>query len=240
VESEWQNKTRIRCVRSDASRHGHNHKMPEIEPGARQRAAPTLRRSASAALRQASPIEIASSTVVACLNLDDEADQHFELAWRSRLGGGNGRLGGGALSGTTGHIAESVVEISLAERGYVPLAHHPGPGRHGVDLLMLHFTTELVVAFEVKGTLRRGFVPRLTRGDLAQMSSAWLDKPDNPAMTSSALRSEDIFGAVAVLNFPDLTLRVAFTGDFANFRPVLGKTELADPSAIGLQELCRE
>lgn len=189
---------------------------------------------------KASPIEIAGSTVVACLDLDNEADHHFESAWRSRRDGGTGRLSGGALPGTTGHIAESVVEVALAERGYVPLAHHRGPGRRGVDLLMLHLTAEMIFAIEVKGTLRRGFVPRLTRGDLAQMSSGWLDKPDNPAMTGSALRSEDVFGAVAVLNFADMMLRVAFTADFANFRPVLEEPELADPSMIDLQELCRE
>lgn len=105
---------------------------------------------------------------------------------------------------------------------------------------MLHLTSQMVFAIEVKGTLRRGFVPRLTRGDLAQMSSDRLDKPDKPAMTSSALRSEDIFGAVAALNFAELTLRVAFTADFATFRPTLDETELTDPSRVGLQELCRE
>jgi hypothetical protein len=167
--------------------------MPEVERDGSRRVAPTLHQSATAALRQAIPIEIAISTVAACLDPEREADQRFEAAWRSRLEGGTGRLSGGALPGTTGHIAESVVEVALAERGYVPLAHHPGPGRHGVDLLMLHLSLEIVFAIEVKGTLRKGFVPRLTRGDLAQMSSAWLDKPDNPAMTSSALRSEDIY-----------------------------------------------
>lgn len=214
--------------------------MPEVEQDASQRAAPNPRRSASAALRQANPIEIANSTVLGCLNFDDQADQHFESAWRSRRDGGTGRLRGGALPGTIGHIAESVVEVVLAESGYVPLAHHPGPGRHGVDLLMLHLASETVFAIEVKGTLRRGFVPRLTRGDLAQMSNAWLDKSDNPAMTSAALRAEDVFGAVAALNFVELTLRVAFTADFANFRPLLDEAELVDPSAISLQELCRE
>lgn len=214
--------------------------MPEVEPGVSQRGAPGPRRSASVALRQTRPIEIASNTVLDCLDLDDEADQHFQSAWLSRRDGGADRLSGGALPGAVGHIAESVVEVVLTERGYAPLAHHPGPGRHGVDLLMLHLTAETVFAIEVKGTLRRGFVPRLTRGDLAQMSNAWLDKPDNPAMTSTALRSEDVFGAVAALNFADLTLRVAFTADFASFHPLLDEVELANPSAIRLQELCRE
>jgi hypothetical protein len=105
---------------------------------------------------------------------------------------------------------------------------------------MLHLPSETVLAIEVKGTLRSGFIPRLTRGDLAQMSNAWLDKPDNPAMTSTALRSEDIFGAVAALNFADLTLRVAFTADFVNFRPVQDEVERGNPSTRSLQELCRE
>jgi hypothetical protein len=214
--------------------------MPELEPNTNRGAPPTLRRLAAAALRQAIPIEIASNTVRACMDLEREADQRFEAAWRSRLTGGTGPLGGGALPGTTGHIAESVVEVALAERGYVPLAHHPGPGRHGVDLLMLHLSSEMVFAIEVKGTLRRGFVPRLTRGELAQMSSAWLDKSDNPGMSSSALRAEDVFGAIAALNFADLTLRVAFTADFASFRPLLDEAELSDPSMIGLHGLCRE
>jgi hypothetical protein len=47
----------------------------------------------------------------------------------------------------------------LVERGYAPLAHHPGPGRHGVGLLSLHVEAELMLAVEVKGTLRPGRVP---------------------------------------------------------------------------------
>jgi hypothetical protein len=35
----------------------------------------------------------------------------------------------------TGHIAESVVEVMLTERGLATVAQHSGPGRHGVDLL---------------------------------------------------------------------------------------------------------
>lgn len=52
--------------------------------------------------------------------------------------------------------------------------------------------------------------------------------------------SPDIFGAVAALNFADLTLPVAFTADFVNFRPLLNEAELANPSEISLQELSRE
>jgi hypothetical protein len=91
----------------------------------------------------------------------------------------------GALPGITGHVAESLVEMILSDHGYVPLAHHVGPGRHGADLIMLHLTSEMAFAVEVKGTLRPRHVPHLTRGELDQMSTAWVDKSDNPAMAST-------------------------------------------------------
>lgn len=43
----------------------------------------------------------------------------------------------------------------------------------------------MVFAVEVKGILRARRVPRLTRGELEQMSEAWVDKPDNPGMTGT-------------------------------------------------------
>jgi hypothetical protein len=43
----------------------------------------------------------------------------------------------GALGGVTGHVAESVVEIVLESLGWTPVWHFLGPGRHGVDLLLL-------------------------------------------------------------------------------------------------------
>lgn len=173
--------------------------------------------TARAALRRATPIAVDERTVTDCLNLESEQDRSFETAWRNP---GVAATRRGGLPGTIGHIAESVVEVLLAERGYVPLAHHPGPGRHGVDLVMLHLPSEMAFAVEVKGTLKSGLIPRLTRRELAQMSSAWVDKPDNPGMHNTSLRSEDVYGAVAVVNFADLELRVAFTSDFEAFEPV--------------------
>ena len=57
-----------------------------------------------------------------------------------------------------------------------------GPGRHGVDLLMLSPAADHVLAIEVKGTLRTGRLPRLSRRATLQMSAAWVDKRDNPGM----------------------------------------------------------
>jgi Holliday junction resolvase-like predicted endonuclease len=91
----------------------------------------------------------------------------------------------GALPGITGHVAESLVEMILSDHGYVPLAHRVGPAQHGADLIMLHLTSEMAFAVEVKGTLRPRHVPHLTRGELDQMSTAWVDKSDNPAMAST-------------------------------------------------------
>ncbi len=196
----------------------------------------TLRASGSlttvpeATLRLARPLPIDPAVVSGCLDLGAEVDRRFSAAWRDSLQALPRSQRGGALASATGHIAESVVELILDERGYVPLAHHPGPGRHGVDLVMLHLPTEMVVAIEVKGTLRAGHVPRLTQGELDQMSPGWVDKADNPGMTGGDLASDDVYGAVAAVNFADMTLRVAMTADFATFAPVLAEDKLDDPS----------
>lgn len=191
---------------------------------------PDQRRAAQLALRSAQPIPVDPQVVEGCLDLTDERDLDFEMLWRGRMSDPRFRSQRRVLPGVVGHIAESAVEVMLAERGYVPLAHHSGAGRHGVDLLMLHPASEMVFAIEVKGTLWSGFIPRLTGGDLAQMSSAWIDKPDNPAMAGAALESADVFGAIAAINLTDLVLRVSFTTDFAVFRPVAGDGELSAPS----------
>ena len=78
-----------------------------------------------------------------------------------------------------------------------------------------------MVAVEVKGTLTAGRIPRLSRHELTQMSAEWVDKAGNPGMAEFGLRSADIYGAVAVVNFADLTWRVAMTADFSALRPVI-------------------
>ena len=183
-----------------------------------------------APLRLASPLPISDELVNECLDLDSELDIRFSRAWHEPVRPLPSTLRAGALPGITGHIAESVVELVLADYQYVPLEHHVGPGRHGADLIMLNLTADLVLVIEVKGTLRPGHVPRLTSGELAQMSAGWLDKPDNPAMVSAGLRSEDVYGAVMAVNFADMTLRAIVTADFIALSPVMRWEELDDPS----------
>lgn len=186
--------------------------------------------SASQALRAAHALPIADELVVGCLDLDDALDRRFALAWRNGLLALAPPLRSGALPGVTGHLAESVVEVMLADRGFVPLSHHPGPGRHGVDLLMLHLEAEMVLAIEVKGTLRPRRLLRMPSRELSQMTTDWVDDADNPGMTGAKRSSEDVFGAFAAVNLADMTLRMALTADFATYRPVTTAGDLDGPS----------
>ena len=95
---------------------------------------------------------------------------------------------------------------------------------------MLHLEAEMLFAVEVKGTLVPGRVPRLTRGEMQQMSGAWVDKPDNPAMTTWRLSSQDVYGALTAVNFADMTLLVAFTADFDAFTAVRSDAWLRTPA----------
>lgn len=120
----------------------------------------------------------------------------------------------GALAGVTGHVAESVAEIVLERAGWTPVWHFVGPGRHGVDLLLLGPRQERLFAVEVKGTLRVRHWPRMRRGALSQMDVAWLDKADNPAMSEWGVTSDDVCGAIVLINFAELTFKVALSSDF--------------------------
>ena len=111
----------------------------------------------------AAPFPLASTMVEGCLDLDQLADQVFARAWRGSLAALSPAERRGALAGVTGHVAESVVELLLAEVGYQLLWHFTGPGRHGVDLIVLCPAGERVVAVEVKGSLRPRYWPRLSR-----------------------------------------------------------------------------
>lgn len=158
-------------------------------------------------------------------------DWLFVAALRDGLGTLPRSQRSGALAGVTGHVAESVAEVLLEDLGYVPIWHFTGPGRHGVDLLELHPETGVILAVEVKGTLRPGRWPRLSRGELQQMSAAWIDKADNPGMAEWDLRAEDIRGAVIRINFADRRWRAALTDDFETLVPVDDLDQLALPFA---------
>lgn len=126
-------------------------------------------------------------------------------------------------------MAESVAELLLDDLGYHAIWHFTGPGRHGVDLLEFHRNTEIVMAVEVKGTLRPGHSPRLTRGELRQMSTGWINKAANPGMGEWDLTSGDVFGPVILINFADRRWRAALTADFEILVPVDDLSQLEDP-----------
>jgi hypothetical protein len=132
----------------------------------------------------------------------------------------------------TGHIAESLVAVILAELGYSLVWQLTGPGHHGVDLIELAPDGERLVAVEVKGTLRARRWPRLSGRELRQMSAGWLDKADNPGMKEWGLESADLCGAVIAVNFAEMAMRAGITFDFETMQPVKDLGELADPGLL--------
>ena len=89
------------------------------------------------ALRRAPAVDLQRSPVEHCLDLRQPGDVRFHVAWTRSLDALAHNERAGALAGVTGHVAESVLELLLADVGYHPVWHFTGPGRHGVDLLML-------------------------------------------------------------------------------------------------------
>jgi hypothetical protein len=170
-----------------------------------------------AALRQASVFSLDATVTEECLDLTCAKDRLFACGWRSGPAALS-RAERCAIAGVTDHIAESVTEVLLDRLGWRVLWHFTGPGRHGVHLVFLT-VDDKIVAVEVKGTLTAGHIPRLSRREMTQMSAEWVDKADNPGMAELRLRSADIFGAVAVINFADMTWRIALTSDFSALTP---------------------
>lgn len=137
------------------------------------------------------------------------------------------------LNGITGHVAESVAAALLADEfGYIPLQQMVGPesGGHGVDLVVMAPDHSAILTVEVKGTLQQRRWPRLTAGEVAQMSSAWLDKDDNPGMDDHDLLAADVYGAVILVNFARLQWKCAVTADFTTAHPVATFEDLEDLS----------
>ena len=180
------------------------------------------------ALGRAPAVGLEASVVSGCLDLERRPqDLPFAIAWTRSLAALPPGQRRGALAGVTGHVAESVVEILLVDLGYHPIHHFIGPGRHGIDLLMLSPECKDVLAIEVKGTLRAGHVPRLSRRAVAQMSAAWIDKADNPGMGEWELNSDDVYAAVVAVNFADMWVRAAVSSDLERWRPVASLDDLA-------------
>ena len=180
----------------------------------------------SGRLRQAAAFRVDTSVVEDCLDVSAARDALFARGWRT----GPSALARSercAVAGVTGHVAESVTEVLLDNLGWRALWHFTGPGRHGVDLVFLA-PNDVVVAIEVKGTLVRRRIPRLSGRELTQMSAAWIDKADNPGMAELGLQSADVYGGVVVVNFGDMIWRTALTAEFVTLRPVMSSTQLTD------------
>ena len=172
-----------------------------------------------AALRRASAFGLDTAVVMECLDPASAKDRLFAKGWRSGPASLT-RADRCAVAGVTGHVAESVIEVLLDRLDWRVLWHFTGPGRHGVDLLFLTPDNK-VAAVEVKGTLTARRIPRLSRREITQMSAEWVDKADNPGMAELGLRSTDVYGAVAAVNFADMTWRIALTADFSALLPVI-------------------
>jgi hypothetical protein len=183
---------------------------------------------ACVALRSATPLHLDDAIVDGCVDRSSALDRLFERG-RQRGVRSLNPSERAHVAGITGHIAESVVEVLLNELGWIPLWHFTGPGFHGVDLVLLS-PCDQVTAVEVKGTLVAGRIPRLSRGELAQMSTEWIDGDDNPGMAALGVNSEDTYGAIIVVNFVDRTWRAAFTSDFERFIPAIDVEQLRETS----------
>jgi hypothetical protein len=178
-------------------------------------------RSATHPVSRAAALPLEHSQIAACLDLSERpSDAIFEKVFRRSLNVLQPAERRGALSGVTGHVAESVVEVVFEGLGWTPVWHFVGPGRHGVDLLLLGPGAERLFAVEVKGTLRPRVWPRMRRGELTQMDVGWLDKPDNPAMSEWGVTSEDVYGSIVLVNFAELRYKAALTSDFTTWYPV--------------------
>lgn len=169
-------------------------------------------------LRSATPFPLESDVVESCLDLSGSRDEEFFQRWKAICAGVPQRIPN-SLAVVTGHVAESVVAMILEEQGLLPIAHQTGAGGHGVDLIVFDPAKEVVIAVEVKGTLRAGRLPWLTRREKSQMSREWLDQKDNPTMAEFDFDSADIYGAVIAVNFSEMVIRAALTKDFVDFRP---------------------
>lgn len=167
-----------------------------------------------------------------CLDLTKPVDKLFEQAWRSSLAVLPRTQRGGALSPVTGHIAESVAAVFLVDMGYELVWHLTGPGRHGVDLIMLDPSGTTLIAWEVKGTLRQQGWPRLSGRALKQMGAAWINKADNPGMAEWGLRADDLVGGVILVQFQAMRLRFGVTKDYETLLPITSETDLSDLSWV--------
>jgi Holliday junction resolvase-like predicted endonuclease len=176
-------------------------------------------------LRPATAFPLENAVVRSCLDRSEPKDEQFFQCWKTIRAGTVQRIPN-ALAIVTGHVAESAVAVLLEERGLIPIAHQVGPGTHGVDLIVFDPVEEAAIAVEVKGTLRAGRLPWLTRREKTQMSREWLDQKDNPTMAEFEFSSEQIYGAVVAVNLSEMVYRAVLTQDFVEYKPVVEASQI--------------
>jgi hypothetical protein len=147
----------------------------------------------NAALREARALELGRALVADCLSLDDPIDARFHRAWTESLATLPRAERGGALTGVTGHVAESVVAVLSVDRDHELSWQFVGPGRHGVDVVM--FTPDgRVVGIEVKATLR----PRERSGELGAGRDSELREDAVEVGADRAVREVEALADLAV------------------------------------------
>jgi hypothetical protein len=183
------------------------------------------------ALRSAARFALEPATIDSCVNEIDRFDAVFSRARTSGLASLEQSDRTGHLWRVVGEVAESVAEVVLVDLGYRVFWHITEAGVHGVDLLFLSPSDD-VLALEVKGTLRVDAIPRLTPSPLRQMSRDWLNKPDNPAMQDWELEADDLYAGVMVVDLATPAYRVALSADFEWYVPVHDVTQLTSPATL--------
>jgi hypothetical protein len=178
-----------------------------------------------AALRNATAFLITTSLIDGCIDLEADADALFARARRHGLASIDSSQRH-QLSRVTGEVAESVAELLLDGLGYTIFWQVTTPGVRGVDLLLLA-PDERVLALEVKGTLRPGTIPGMTPSRLRQMSRTWLSDPANPGMAEWSLNADDLYAGVMVVDLVRSEYRLALSGDFERYAPVIRLGELS-------------
>jgi hypothetical protein len=187
----------------------------------------------AAALRSAPPLKLPGELVESCIDSGHVSAQLAESQFRTAFEGSlssiplGERVGG--LNGVTGHIAESVAETIFADAGWSSVEHFIGPfsGGHGIDLAMLSPDQEHLFVVEVKGTLQPYRWPRLTRGEIDQMSPEWLSQLDNPGMQSVGVDGDDVSGLIVSIQFARRQWKGVMTLDFGDIQ-VLSSLEQLD------------
>jgi hypothetical protein len=179
--------------------------------------------SLGAAIREASAVSFPAEFVEECV-LSGSSEELFLRAWTRGIDSIDSAERRGRFPGLIGSVAEAVVAKVMDCAGFSVFDQLTELGAHGVDLLLLS-PAGRVLALEVKGTLRAGSVPRLRRSRLPQMSAAWLDGA-NAAMLEWGLEAADVYGGIMFVNLAANETRMAVTGDFVDFVPVVRLEEL--------------